>query len=224
MKKRIYSLSVLLLLVLTTALVVRWADRDGRFDLLTARIDNSGPVDSARVAEVLEPFFGKSLLSLDVDSVKNVLETIEGLRCVSVRVSFPHTIQVDMTPENPAAIIISNSGNCPVTAFGKALPPSWADSSLPSLNVQGAPEEEYVKTGLNLLLKRGLDQSASVTVCNWGILVMQNGVPVMLDGERAPADWKTWQSIRESVRPSAEMVDMRYNGQAVIRTAGGAEV
>ncbi len=224
MKKRIYLLSIAVLLALIAALAVRWANRDGRFDLLWARIDNSGPVDSAMVADILEPFFGGSLLSLDTDSVRCALEAIHGLRCVSVTVSFPHTIIVEMTPEIPAAMVISRTGSSPVTAGGKELPGSWATSSLPVLSVEGTPGEGYLKTGLDLLLKRGLDPGSTVTVCDWGILVVENGVPVMLDGDRAPADWKTWQSIRDSVRPSAEMVDMRYNGQAVIRTAGGAEV
>ena len=224
MKKRIYLLSIGLLLVLIGALALRWAERDGRFDLLWARVDNSGPVDSSLVADILEPFFGGSLLSLDLDSVRSALGAIDGLKCVSVKVSLPHTIIVEMTPERPAAMVIAQSGSSPVTADGKGLPPSWADPSLPVLSVEGAPGEEYLKTGLNLLLKRGLDPASTVTVCDWGILVIENGVPVMLDGERAPADWKTWQQIRNSVRPSAEMVDMRYNGQAVIRTAGGAEV
>lgn len=224
MKKRIYLLSITLLLLLTAALAVRWADRDGRFDLLWARIDNSGPVDSSLVADILKPFFGGSLLSLDVDSVRCALGAIDGLRCVSVTVSLPHTIIVEMTPERPAALVIAQAGSSPVAASGKELPCSWADPSLPLLYVEGAPGEDYLKTGLDLLLKRGLNPGSTVTVCDWGILVVENGVPVMLDGERAPADWKTWQSIRGSVRPSAEMVDMRYNGQAVIRTAGGAEV
>jgi len=224
MKKRVFLLSATLLIVLAVALGVRWADRDGRFSLMQARIDNAGPVDSALVARVLEPFFGESLLGLDVDSVKLALGAIEGLRCVSVSVSFPHTIIVEMTPERPCAIVLSQSGSYPVTACGKVLPASWADDSLPVLSVEGTPGEDYLNTGLALLLKRGLELNSSVTVCDWGILVVENGTPVLLDGISAPADWNTWQSIRSSVRPAAEMVDMRFDGQAVIRTAGGAEV
>ncbi len=89
MKKRMIILSSVLLLVLVGYLALRWADRNGRFDLYTARIDNSGPVDSCLVAEILEPCFGRSLLELDRDSLEGELAGIEGLRSVSVTFSYP---------------------------------------------------------------------------------------------------------------------------------------
>lgn len=224
MRRRIYALAAVFLVVLIAALVVRWADRDGRFDLLAARIDNSGPVDSVRVAEILKPYFGESLLTMDIDTLTAALGSIEGLKRVSVTVSFPHSIIVNMTPERPAALVLSSAGDIPVTTEGVQLPPSWADPSLPVLSLEGSPGDDYIRTGLDLLLKRELYRTAEVRVCEWGILVVQDGVPVMFDGESAPADWKTWEAIKTSVRASAEMVDMRYGGQAVIRTAGGTEV
>lgn len=224
MKKRIYLTSILLLLVLIAALAVRWADRKGSFDLLAARIDNSGPVDSALVAEILEPFFGESLLSVSTDSIQLALGAIEGLRTVSVRVSFPHAILVEMTPEIPAAMLVSEFGTYPVTSSGTSLPESWSDLSLPVLEVEGSPRDRYLESGLELLLDMDLNDSATVVVCELGIRVLENGIPVLLDGNRAAADWETWKSIRSAVCTSAEQVDLRYSGQAVIRTAEGAEV
>ncbi|HPF32079.1 MAG TPA: hypothetical protein PK907_03600, partial [Candidatus Sabulitectum sp.] len=65
MKKKALLFGIVLLVVLTAVLGIRWADRDGRFDLLQARIDYSGPVDSALVAEILRPWFQESLLRLN---------------------------------------------------------------------------------------------------------------------------------------------------------------
>ena len=214
-------MSILFLLVLIGVLGVRWADRDGRFDLTRARVDNSGPVDSALVAEILEPYFGESLLSINSDSIRCALESIEGLSSVSVTVSYPDEILIAMVPEKPAAFLNTRSGLCPVTARGNTLPLSWGDPSLPVLYVEGTPAFGYMDSGLNLLLKRGLSGSAKVTVSEHGILVVDNGVSVLFDGAGAPEDWETWEAIRTSVNFSAELVDMRYGGQAVIRIAGG---
>lgn len=224
MKKRMIILSSVLLVVLVGYLALRWADRNGRFDLYTARIDNSGPVDSALVAELLEPCFGRSLLELNRDSLEGELAGIEGLRSVSVTFSYPHTIIVKMEPERSAAMIETTGGTYPVSFSGSRLPERWADESLPVLTVNGNPCQEFLAAGLDLLLKRRIEEPASVSVSARGIVVLDNSIPVLLNGARAAEGWNTWESIRSSVPPTAAQVDLRYSGQAVIRHSRGAEV
>lgn len=221
MRKGLLRVSTFCLLILAAALGVRWADREGKFDLLSARIDNSGPVDSALVADILEPWFGRSLIGLDTDSITAALESIEGLCSVSVTVSFPHSIIVEMEPMIACAMVATFEDTCPVTSCGEMLPDRWSDPALPFLSVEGIPDDGFLREGLDLVIKRG---TPSVTVCEAGIIVVENGLPIILNGRTASSDWRTWESIRGSVRQSAEYIDLRYSGQAVIVTGEGAGV
>lgn len=224
MKKKALLFGIVTLLVLTAALGIRWADREGKFDLLQARIDNSGPVDSALVAEILRPWFEESLLRLNADSLGMELETIDGVASASVRVVLPHSIVVELHPREAVAMVLSGAGSTPVTMLGEPLPDQWADPALPELRVLGNPEESSIRAALNLALKRDLGTGTEVTVLEDGIQVVENGIPVLLRCDNAPGSWRTWNSIRDSVRPFAEQVDLRYRGQAIVRPSGGETV
>jgi len=224
MKKSFYIAFIVPVLVLLALLAFRWAERSGRFDLIAVRIDNSGPIDSSMVADILKPYFGRPLQTIDADSLKGSLLQIAGLSSVSITLSYPHTMIVTMEPEMPAAVILRGTETYPVTLLGRRLPAEWADDSLPVLMVEGFPEDGYISSGLGLLIKRSLPQELSVTVEEQGVLVVENGIPVLLDGNNAVRGWKTWERIRTSVHGSGLQVDLRYIGQAVVRRIGEGNV
>lgn len=224
MKRRIYVAMTIPVLVLLAFLAFRWAERSGKFDLIAVRVDSSGPVDSALVAEILKPYFGCPLQTIDTDSLQESLLSIEGLRGVSLMKCYPHTMIVTMQPEQPAAVIHRDNESYPVTSHGVRLPSSWASDTLPVLSVAGCPEGSFIDSGLGLLIKRRLPRDTSVTVEEYGITVVDNGIPVLLDGGSSARCWKIWEGIRTSVQGSVVEVDLRYIGQAVIRRAGEGSV
>ena len=89
MRKGMWLIGGLTAVITGSFFALRWAERDGKFDLISARIDNAGPVDSALVADVLEPFFGESLLSLNTDSIEGCLLDLEGMKTASVSFIYP---------------------------------------------------------------------------------------------------------------------------------------
>lgn len=224
MRKGMWLIGGLTAVMTGSFFAMRWAERDGKFDLLSARIDNSGPVDSVLVADILEPFFGEPLLSLNKDSVENCLLEIEGLRAVSVRFSYPHSMVVTLEPEVPVAVVDRENESYPVTIAGKPLPQGWTDNTLPILSVSGVPSPDFISSGIDLLVKRGLGGRAAVLVGEAGVTVIDGGVPVLLDGCSAATDWTTWESMRSSVTDPSCTVDLRFNGQAIIRPGEESEV
>jgi hypothetical protein len=90
--------------------------------------------------------------------------------------------------------------------------------------VTGLPESSFIDSGLGLLIKRRLPSDVSVTVEEYGVTVVENGIPVLLDGSCSARCWKTWERIRTSVQGSVVEVDLRYIGQAVVRRVGEGSV
>ena len=224
MRKGMWLIGGLTAVITGSFFALRWAERDGKFDLISARIDNAGPVDSALVADVLEPFFGESLLSLNTDSIEGCLLDLEGMKTASVSFIYPGSMIVALEPEVPVAIVDQESESYPVTVTGKPLPADWTDEALPVLLVTGAPDEIFISSGIDLLVKRGLGGRASVLVGETGVTVIDDGVPVVLDGSNAAADWVTWESMKNSVNDPGCTVDLRFNGQAIIIPGEESEV
>jgi hypothetical protein len=218
MKKTVITVSAVTLSVLLAVLAVRWVERKGMLDLRLARIDNSGPVDSVLVAEILRPWFGRSLLDVDCDSLTLILSGIEGVRAASVVKSYPDMLIVSMEIERPAALIRNGATDYPVTSSGLQLPSAWASDSLPVLTVTGSPGEGSMESGLRLLLKRSSASIESIEVTPWAIVVRTDGRAILFDGCRAVADWKTWAAIRDGITCSGMVIDLRYTGQAVLRS------
>jgi len=121
-------------------------------------------------------------------------------------------------------MIQEGSRRYPVTSTGFPLPDEWAADCLPVLRVQGSPDREFVASAIDLLLKRKLESQVSVMVCEEGITVLEDGIPVILNGNSATSDWKTWESIRDTVNRSACSVDLRYLHQAIVRPLQETEV
>ncbi len=205
-------------------LIFRHAEREGQFDLTTVRVDNSGPVDSALVAEVLKPFFGESLLSLDPDSVRNAIMEIEGLSSVTVEMHFPNSMVVAMVPRAPVARILNEGGWFPVDMEGRVLPSAWDSSDLPELRIQGNPDEAYIVSGIDLLVKNNLAEEVSITVDNSGLKVRERDNLILMSGLSTRADWNTWTSLRDLIGETPCIVDLRYSGQAVVRSGEGTGV
>ncbi len=218
MRKGLRLTSILLVFTLLLILGARWLEREGHLNLAMVRIDNSGLVDSVRIAEILKPFFGSSLLKLEMDSLKSGLLAIDGVDSIFIRIRYPDTIIISMTAREPAAVLAYSGRSIPVTVSGDHLPAEWGNDRLPVINIVGDPETETISSALNLLIKRELNGSVLIQVSSREIVVTENGIRIILDPSRAAETWLRWRSISTMITDRTDEVDLRYRDQAVLRS------
>ncbi|MCK5787109.1 MAG: hypothetical protein KAH54_11210 [Candidatus Sabulitectum sp.] len=223
MKKGLRLTSIVLLLTVLFLLGVRWAERDGRLDLVRARIDNSGLVDSVKVAELLRPYFGRSLLKLDADSLVILLSSIAGVDSAEINIRYPDAIVVLLVTREPAAVLAySDNRMVPVTVSGDPLPLQWRNDQLPVITVVEDPEHAVIASALDLLIKMELVSLVSIQVSNRKITVTENDIRIVLNPEQATESWLRWRSINSMVTDRTSEVDLRFKDQAVFRESPGS--
>ncbi len=219
MKKKGLRITILLLIFTVFLLLgVRWAERSNRLNLTMVRIDNSSLVDSAAIAELLRPYLGRSLLQINTDSLEAVLKALGGVDSVSVRIEYPETIIVLFSTRAPAVLLAYSSGTVPVTSSGHVLPVSWGNDQLPVIRITGTPDERVIRSALDLFIKYEFSHFVSMSVSNNAIVLVENGTRIILDPDQATENWLSWQSIREIIGHRIDEVDLRYGGQAVLRS------
>lgn len=219
MKKGLHLTLAFLVITALLLLGIRWAERDDRLNLLFARIDNSGLVDSVDIAEALKPYFGTSMLKLDTESLELRLLAIEGVDSVSVTICYPETLIISFETRKPAAILAYGTDLIPVTVSGDHLPVDWYSDTLPVVAIEGYPDHEVISSALRLLIKRQVSHSVSFEVSSSGITIEDNGVQVILNPGKAAENWVQWQTIKTMITDQTDEVDLRFANQAVLRSA-----
>lgn len=218
MKKGLRITTLLLVFTVFLLLGVRWAERDNRLNLTVVRIDNSSLVDSAAIAEILRPYMGVSLLKINTDSLEAALLTLGGVDSVSVSIEYPETIIVLFSTRAPAVLLAYSSGTVPVTQSGDVLPAYWGNDQMPVISITGTPDERVIRYAIDLFIKHEFSHLVSMRVSNQKIVLVENGIRIILDPERARENWLSWQGIRGILGDTVDEVDLRYGNQAVLRS------
>ena len=87
------------------------------------RIDVRGtsPDVAADVRKALAPVLGESLLGLDLDELRRRAETVPMVASASLDRAFPHTLELAVVPEVPAAVLRQGSSSWLAAAGGKVV-------------------------------------------------------------------------------------------------------
>jgi cell division septal protein FtsQ len=218
MKKGLILTTSLAVFTVLLLLGIRWLERDNRLNLTRVRIDNSSLVDSVKIAEVLRPCFGVSLLKLDTDSLQHSLLAVEGVDSVEIKIQYPESLIITFSTREPAVILEYLNRSIPVTLSGDPLPVEWGNDNLPVIEIIGEPERKVINAALDLFIKRELNGSAAIQVSNREIVLTEDGKRIILDPERADENWVMWQSISSVVTEHTDVIDLRYRNQAVLRS------
>ncbi len=206
-------------IIMLLLLGIRWAERENKFDLTYVRIDNSSNVDSTELATVLHPYFGVSLLKIDMDSLEMKICTVEGVDSVLIEVHYPSTINILFSTGEPVVVLAYPDRQVPVTNSGTYLPESWVNDQLPVIGVSAATDTCVILTALNLLLKYNLANTVEMQVSNRQIVITEGSTRIILDTENAVNSWLCWLDIKRIISDNTYEVDLRFNNQAVLRSA-----
>lgn len=215
---------VLLLSILgafALAMGYRWLERGGTFDLETVRVRGARSQDSVAVCSVVAPLFGTSIWRIDGDSLSGVLGDVPGVRSASVR-RLPFTgMLISIELERVALAIRDSVSTVPLSIHGERLPESFLSDSVPI--VFTSVEIDDVTAGR---LAEWLGEVTPGGAVN-GMVYSGDGLAVMLDsgctvllgkgGFRRGWEGYTALSSATDGLDEWDLVDMRFQGQAVLR-------
>ncbi len=218
MPKKIWVVISAAVFTLIVLLGFRWAERENYFDLTTVRVDNSFLVDSAEIARILEPCFGISLLDFQKDSLLKELGKVSGVDSVCMDIILPNTIVLTFSVSKPAVVLVANSSRLPVTTNGVGLPVNWENALLPEIQITGEPDSTFICSAINLLLKREL-QRVIIEVSENNVTIVDGEIRILLDPEHLDESWLRWLSIKNLLTDRTDEVDLRFAGQAILRTS-----
>jgi cell division septal protein FtsQ len=211
----------LALLAFGGALIYRSAERSGRFDLDTVRISGIRQVDSAAVCEVVAPYFGQSLGSIDRERLVDDLEGLPGVETAYVSLLWPTTVRVRAGLARPVLVLRDEGGARPVSEICEYLPSTFMSDTLPVVLLVGIPDSTAVAEVIDWL--------SDGTSVSWeGNLVLNQGtLSILLDGNRSvilgggdlSEKWNTYRAVRDCALLEGNWLemDLRYSNQAILR-------
>lgn len=85
------------------------------------------------VLQELEGIRGTSLVSLDGDAVVRRLEALPSVRSVTYDRAFPHTLRLQVVPEQPVAVVDQGSARWIVSVRGRVIGGAGAEAELPRI-------------------------------------------------------------------------------------------
>jgi len=215
------------LLAFGGALLYRSAERSGRFDLDTIRINGIRFADSAVVAEILIPYFSKPLGSIDRDCLENELEALAGIETAEASLIWPSSIRIRATLSRPVLLLSDESGMHPISSDCEILPPTFISDTLPVVVIEGGADSTGV-TNVVDWLSDGLPD-------NWcGNLVLDGRtLSILFDDNRAvilgendlSERWTAYRTVESCALLGGDWceMDLRYSNQAVLRFRGEYE-
>ncbi len=221
-----WTLFVLAIAAFASAMLFRWLDRGGTFDVDTIRVRGIRLADSAAVAAELVPLLGRSLWSVPPDSMEERLRSAPWVETAEVQRRPPGTLVVSIGLERAGFMLATPGDTVPVSLEGHPMPGSFRSDTLPLVGAECMPEEALRRT-----LSGWLDswdpepEGVSLRLGFQGVVAeLANGVEVLLGESCLERRWRSFRAVGHVVAAREEygVVDMRFGGQAVLRPADSA--
>ena len=151
------SLGIALLIVAGAAVAWFGARETGVFAVRTVDVAGAPPAVAQQVRRALAPTRGTSLLKVDLDASRRLVEALPTVASARFDRAYPHTLRVVVVPERPVAVVrqgadsylVAESGRVIATAERRnrpALARIWVDRTV-KLRV-GDPTEGDLRTAV----------------------------------------------------------------------------
>lgn len=209
--------TVAAVMVLGGVLCLRWAERDGRFDLDTVYVTGLGCADTSAVAAVLQSAFGVPLHTLDTDHLASEIHSVPGIRSACLTPIWPSSIHLAIELEEAAVVLETPAGQVPVNMLCRELPQDWLTEGLPVIRFSVEPDPDVLASAVVFTDWLGEERrEAIVMLDSTGVTVMDQEVLILLGSEKLKERWNSWNLVRP-LATEAYQVDLRFRGQAVLR-------
>ncbi|WP_190822304.1 cell division protein FtsQ/DivIB [Saccharopolyspora pogona] len=194
-KWRRWALPAVLAAVTVVALLLYFTPLLG---VRTVQVAGNATLGQEQVVQAagIEP--GTPMLQVDVDEIRSRLQALPEIAAAQVSLSWPSTVQVEVTERVPVAFMVARNGIQLVDAGGvpfEVVPERPAD--LPELQVQAASQDDAAtKAAMTVLMTLSQPVRAEVTAV---IAARPNEVRLLLTGDREV----DWGSLEETSRKAA---------------------
>lgn len=204
------------------AMGYRWFERGGAFDLDTVRVRGIRRADSTVVCHAVKPLFGLSIWQIDLHRLERELAAIPGIDSAVVRRSPLRTLILELKVSRPSFTIRDSSGRVAVSSTGEFLPDRFVSDSLPVVEAwTQVPPSVSERLAQWLCGEEMLKEGFTLNHTHRGVSVLVNdSCRVLLGSEDLAGRWAEYNTVASSLTDVDELleVDMRYSGQAVLRT------
>lgn len=204
------------------AMGYRWFERGGAFDLDTVRVRGIRRADSTVVCQAVKPLFGSSIWQIDVHRLERELSAIPGIDSAVVRRSPLRTLILELKVSQPSFTIRDSSGRVAVSSTGEYLPDRFISDSLPLVEaLTQVPPSISERLAQWLCSVEMISEGFTLNYTQRGVSVLVNDrCRVLLGSEDLAGRWGEYIVLASSLadRDDLREVDMRYSGQAVLRT------
>ncbi len=209
------------LLAFGGALLYRSAERSGKFDLDTVRINGIRCSDSAAVADILIPYFSKPLGSIDRGFLENELEALAGIETAEASLIWPSSIRIRATLSRPVLLLSDESGVYPISVDCEILPPSFISDSLPVVLIEGRADSTGV-TNVVEWLSEGLPDNwcGNLVLDGRTLSILFDDNSAVILGENDLSErWSAYRTVESCAFLGGDWceMDLRYRNQAVLR-------
>jgi cell division septal protein FtsQ len=205
------------------AMGYRWFERGGAFDLDTVRIRGIREADSAVVCDAVKPLFGKSIWRIDLDDLQNRLTEVPGIDSAEVSREPLNTLILNVEISQASFVIDDGNDRIPVSTGGELLPMRFLDDSLPVIKATSPIGDAAAQNLAEWFSGQGRGpDSLQYRFGEEGVLVILDDYRRVLLGMTDLSErWRDFVALENSMLYSSEYceIDMRYAGQAVLRTS-----
>jgi len=214
------------LLGLLSALLYRWMERSGEFDLAKVCVYGCRTCDSAAVSTALRPFLGTPLGRVDLREIRDAVEVVPGMESAIAWRSWPDGLGVDIHPSRPVLLLSRGGWRSAVSDRGRNLPDSFISDTLPLFEVGGSPDPGVLRR-IVIWASEGIPRGVDSFRVEGRCLEAVVGSRTLLLGDRGFSERlaKYSEALESGCLGSDwNQVDLRYEGQVVLRRSCGQGV
>ena len=170
---------------------------------------------------------GDNIMQLDLEDIKNKIETLPWIRKVNLRRTyFPNILQIDIQEREVKSIWQYENNFYPIDAEGNIIDSEYIPTS-PLLLIVGAGAPENIRD-LMTSIQDDAEIFKRIKVANfisqrrWNIVLddVENGITIKLPEENIHTAWKKLLKLNETVgilKRKLTIIDLRLEGKIIVR-------
>ncbi len=206
--------------IFALAMIYRWLERGGNFDLSEVSIRGIRSEDSSAVCEIIAPCFGKPVRTLNTDSLSTVFQALNWVKDVEISRVFPSGLEISIELQKIVFIYSNGVELYPLSSTGQCLPASFLTDTIPVVTATTLPDSVIVDRLVQWLADVNDNAPRDIRITERGISVfVSSGSSIILGWGSFTVKWHDFIHLASivSIQNKWLEIDMRYPEQAVLR-------
>lgn len=234
MKKILFSLFIIPVCLLSIiTFVYLFSLEESPFFIQNVKINGAEQMGEGDIMKNIKPFLKKTLIGVDVDSIKDAITAHPFIREARIKRLYPFSIIIDVKEKRPSALWVNSEGVVIVIdEQGDPYKRPARGLDIKDLFVINAREQSEVKSVYNEIdnwfssgtIKRGIISEAVYDEGNITLFGLDDGLEIILGKEDRDARLKKALTVMEDARKRGiliKCIDTRFEKGAIIQERKG---